>query len=91
MTKHRIPEPNHLSASTWLLTTYDAAKRRDPVDAANDAEYLAALLRQRADDAMQEAFDDDDACADACSHPGGHVFSRGDFPRCVYCGLDGLS
>ena len=37
------------AASQWLKTALRRALTRDPVDAADDAEMLAALLRDRAD------------------------------------------
>ena len=35
------------AASDWLRAAIKAALDRDPVDACNDAEYLAEALRQR--------------------------------------------
>ena len=40
---------NDPAASSWLKQTMIEAIKRDPVDCANDAEILAALLRGRAD------------------------------------------
>jgi hypothetical protein len=37
-----------VAASTWLKTALDTALVRDPLDAANDAELLAAVLSSRA-------------------------------------------
>lgn len=37
------------SASFWLKTSLQTALERDAIDAANDAERLAELLRQRAE------------------------------------------
>jgi hypothetical protein len=37
------------AASFWLKTALRSALRRDPVDAAHDAEILAQLLGQRCD------------------------------------------
>ena len=50
MDKTRVPGLDPRTASGWLLKAFDSALKRDPVDAANDAEYLAALLGQRAAD-----------------------------------------
>lgn len=36
------------TVSHWLVSSLHLALTRDPVDAANDAEFLAALLRRRA-------------------------------------------
>jgi hypothetical protein len=41
---------NDMSASWWLKNALLAAEKRDPVDAANDAAYLAELLGDVADD-----------------------------------------
>lgn len=38
-----------LAASDWLKTALRGALKRDPVDAAADAEYLAELLGERCD------------------------------------------
>ncbi len=38
---------NDPACSYWLRTALDTALRRDPVDAANDAELLARLLDER--------------------------------------------
>lgn len=46
------------SVSYWLRNALISALARDPVDAANDAETLAELLRKHADDtnaAMENA------------------------------------
>lgn len=40
------------AASDWLKNALRAAAGRDPVDAANDADLLAALLDQRATAAL---------------------------------------
>lgn len=40
------------AASYWLKHALAGALRRDPVDAANDAEALSALLAERADDSL---------------------------------------
>lgn len=37
------------AVSCWLKQALEGALRRDPVDAANDAEVLAGLLIERAD------------------------------------------
>ena len=42
-----------LAASDWLKTSLAWALRRDPVDAAADAEYLAVLLCERCDEALR--------------------------------------
>ncbi len=46
----RVPEPDHRTASGWLMRALESALDRDPVDAAADAEYLSALLAQRSAD-----------------------------------------
>jgi hypothetical protein len=53
-TQHLTPEQllADPSASTWLKTALAAALERDPVDAANDAEVLSAVLGHRADAAV---------------------------------------
>ena len=38
---------NDPAASYWLKASLREALRRDPVDAANEAEFLAQLLRER--------------------------------------------
>ena len=51
MDKTEITEQEILascSTSRWLYRALSSADRRDPVDAANDAELLASLLRRRA-------------------------------------------
>lgn len=40
---------NDPAVSYWLKQALEGALRRDPVDAANDAEVLAGLLMERAD------------------------------------------
>lgn len=40
---------NDPAASDWLKLALVSALERDPVDAANDAEVLAAVLRERCD------------------------------------------
>lgn len=40
---------NHPATSKWLREALRSAMDRDPVDATNDAEYLAQLLRERCD------------------------------------------
>ena len=40
------------SASHWIKDALRSALNRDPVDAANDAAFLCALLNKRADAAM---------------------------------------
>ena len=37
------------TASDWLKTSFETGLRRDPVDAANDAETLASMLAEVAD------------------------------------------
>ena len=53
------PEPAELlrdpSASTWLCTALRSALQRDPVDAAADAELLAAVLARHADACLAAA------------------------------------
>ena len=46
------------AASQWLKTALRRALTRDPVDAANDAEMLAALLCDRADRALSRRLAD---------------------------------
>ena len=46
----RVPQPDPRTASKWLRAALASAAGLDPVDLANDAEYLHALLRQQADD-----------------------------------------
>ena len=43
---------NDPSASDWLKQTLLQALKRDPVDAANDAEILHQLLERRAEDTL---------------------------------------
>ncbi len=40
------------SASDWLKSALRAALARDPVDAANDADFLAAWLARKADEVL---------------------------------------
>lgn len=40
------------ASSHWLVNALDLAFKRDPVDAANDSELLAALLRRRAQNSL---------------------------------------
>ncbi|QMI49934.1 hypothetical protein [Burkholderia sp. MBR-1] len=42
------------SASDWLKRALESALQRDPIDAANDAEILAELLRSRGDAMVAE-------------------------------------
>lgn len=42
------------ATSTWLRQALQAALERDPIDAANDAEALAALLIARADGLLRD-------------------------------------
>ena len=49
----RVPEPDPRSSSKWLINAWETLKGRDPVDAANDAEYLLALCNQRCEDAWR--------------------------------------
>jgi len=48
LTERVIPEVDEIrsdpSASYWLVESLDAALKRDPVDAVNDAEILADVL-----------------------------------------------
>ncbi|MCH8962282.1 MAG: hypothetical protein IH820_13440 [Bacteroidetes bacterium] len=48
------------AVSSWLKTALEALMLRDPVDAANDTEYLAKLMRDRADDAARLAEQQED-------------------------------
>lgn len=43
------------AASTWFLRSLEAAMRRDPVDAANDAEVLARILDKHANKVLNAA------------------------------------
>ncbi len=43
------------AASRWLKEALRTAQERDPVDAANDASYLFAVLDKRASEAIQAA------------------------------------
>ena len=43
------------AASYWLKTTLRSALFRDPVDAANDSEILARLLKDRCDRILSES------------------------------------
>jgi enoyl-CoA hydratase/carnithine racemase len=43
---------NDPAASSWLKLALVSALERDPVDAANDAEVLAAVLRKHCDAAL---------------------------------------
>jgi hypothetical protein len=43
------------SASTWLKSALESALSRDPCDAANDAEALAAVLADRCNEALNIA------------------------------------
>ncbi len=53
ITMDRTPTPEEIyadpAASTWLKSALRTAIGRDPVDAANDAEVLAAVLARQAD------------------------------------------
>jgi hypothetical protein len=40
------------TSSYWLKSSLETALRRDPVDAARDAEILATILRKRCDDIL---------------------------------------
>jgi len=42
------------AASLWLRTTLRSALLRDPVDAANDCEFLARLLARRCEQLMSD-------------------------------------
>jgi hypothetical protein len=42
------------AASRWLQDALREALHRDPVDAANDAEFLAQLLAARCDEMLRE-------------------------------------
>lgn len=41
------------SSSAWLLKALQEALLRDPVDVANDCEFLSELLNQRAENALR--------------------------------------
>jgi hypothetical protein len=43
-----------LSASYWIKNALRSALERDPVDAATDAEVLAAALRERSDHVFKQ-------------------------------------
>jgi hypothetical protein len=43
------------AASFWLKRSLRTALERDPVDAANDAEVLAQMLRERCDEILRAA------------------------------------
>jgi hypothetical protein len=43
------------AASYWLKTALRSALCRDPVDAANDSEILARLLKERCDRILSES------------------------------------
>jgi hypothetical protein len=43
------------AASYWLKTALRSALCRDPVDAANDSEILARLLKERCDQILSES------------------------------------
>jgi hypothetical protein len=45
---------NDINASYWLRNALTSALQRDAIDAANDAELLARLLRERADGLLSE-------------------------------------
>lgn len=46
---------NSPTLSTWLRDALTQALKRDPVDAANDAELLSQLLSARCDQLLQQA------------------------------------
>ena len=46
---------NDPSCNDWLLSALDQALKRDPVDAANDAEALSMILQMRASAILAEA------------------------------------
>jgi len=46
---------NDSAASDWLRSALTDALARDPVDAANDAEIVAQVLRWRAEAALEAA------------------------------------
>jgi hypothetical protein len=43
------------TASFWLKSALRSALNRDPVDAANDSEFMARLLEQRCDRILSES------------------------------------
>ncbi|MBI2770346.1 MAG: hypothetical protein HYX47_12040 [Burkholderiales bacterium] len=53
------PEPEAAlrdpAASTWFIRALEAAMRRDPVDAANDADVLARILGKHANKVLAAA------------------------------------
>ena len=56
----RVPEPDPRSSSKWLINAWETLKDRDPVDAANDAEYLLALCNQRCADYVVEMTEEEE-------------------------------
>ena len=46
---------NSAAASGWIKRALQSALYRDPVDAANDAEFLSSLLSRRADAILAQA------------------------------------
>lgn len=50
---NNLPTPEHIQAdpasSFWLRDAINAALKRDPVDALNDAEVLVAVLKSHLD------------------------------------------
>jgi hypothetical protein len=51
------------SASRWLLAAIRDSLQRDPVDAANDAQILAAVFRRRAEEVLTQARENLDRAA----------------------------
>ena len=47
---------NDPSVRFWVKTQYRECLRRDPVDAYEDAKLLTAMLRERMDEILQEAY-----------------------------------
>lgn len=52
---------NDPSTSTWLRQALENALRRDPVDAARDAELCSIVLQRRADELLAAFADDSKA------------------------------
>lgn len=61
------------AASTWIKTALALAIQRDPVDAANDAEVLAEVLKDRADRIL----------AQSLASLNGNQTGR----KCIQCGI----
>ncbi len=57
-------------ASRWIKVALQSALQRDPVDAANDAEFLAQALQQRCEQALRSGVE---AAIEAACQPAGTV------------------